>query len=74
MPQRPCAYVACSISTAGSEGSGACTAGCEGCGLCSVVCPKGAVRTSGRLPSIDPDLCDGCGVCARSCPRNLIHI
>ena len=74
MPQRPCAYVACSISTAGSEGSGACTAGCDGCGLCSVVCPKGAVRTSGRLPSIDPDLCDGCGICARSCPRNLIHI
>ncbi|MDR1158381.1 MAG: indolepyruvate ferredoxin oxidoreductase subunit alpha [Oscillospiraceae bacterium] len=45
---------------------------CRGCRACmNIGCP--AIRTDGRVMTIDRSLCVGCGLCARLCRFGAIH-
>ncbi len=54
---------------------------CKGCHYCVDVCPKAAVKQSGRsnkkgynCVEIEPQKCNGCGACYVICPDCCIKI
>ena len=55
---------------------------CKGCGLCIDVCPKGALKLTGRLSDsgieiidFDPEAgCTGCLLCSTICPDAAITV
>ncbi|HEY5583331.1 MAG TPA: RnfABCDGE type electron transport complex subunit B [Ruminiclostridium sp.] len=49
-----------------------CSVGCIGCGKCTKVCTVNAIKLSGSLAEIIPELCMNCGECTKVCPTGSI--
>jgi 2-oxoglutarate ferredoxin oxidoreductase subunit delta len=55
---------------------------CKGCGICIEVCPKGAIKSCGRIDAKGHELpeeqdmtrCTGCKLCEIACPDFAIAI
>ncbi len=72
MPRTAAYIVSCQNPQKGKDTRAVCTAGCIGCKKCEKTCAHGAVKVTGGLAEINPELCTGCGECAKACPSGCI--
>lgn len=70
----PVVVVKCSNHDRGAAARRMCAVACIGCGKCQRTCRFGAIKVTGNLASIDPELCTGCGECVVGCPTKAIAI